>query len=163
MWINFSADAPFAIKIYVGGINAVSGEPMTETPATMLRRLTLLSKDKTVQDYVVPPKQLWLDGIASSDGSVRQFVAMPFGSGYSVEAQITGQDVLGGLQFHVIPSNWIPPPPPYEFPLSVAVEPGSAADYTMAQLYIKQLDGKSHNLRFSAIINNDSCSNAHDL
>lgn len=39
---------------------------------------------------------------------IRQFVAMPLGSGYSVEAQVTGQDQAGGLQFHVTPST--PPP-----------------------------------------------------
>lgn len=113
MWIKFQAEAPFAVKIFVGGINAVSGEPSTETPATLLRRLTLLSDHKSVQDYVVPPKQLWLDGIASNDGKVRQFVAMPFGTGHTVEAQISGKDVLGGLQFHVIPSVREPSPGPF--------------------------------------------------
>lgn len=39
---------------------------------------------------------------------IRQFVAMPLVSGYSVEAQVTGQDQVGGLQFHVTPST--PPP-----------------------------------------------------
>lgn len=143
MWINFQAEAPFAIKIFVGGINAVSGEPLTETPATLLRRLTLLSKEKSVQDYVVPPKQLWLDGIASGDGKVRQFVAMPFGTGYTVEAQITGQDVLGGLQFHVIPSNWTPPPPRPEPPVSVEIEKGSTADFVVPKLFINTLTGKT--------------------
>lgn len=33
---------------------------------------------------------------------------MPLGSAYSVEAQVTGQDQVGGLQFHVTPST--PPP-----------------------------------------------------
>ena len=102
--------------------------------------MTLLSKDKSVQDYVVPPKQLWLDGIASSDGKVRQFVAMPFGTGYTVEAQITGQDVLGGLQFHVIPSK-----SPSERPPSIQIEKGSTADY-VCKLYIKTLTGKTGTL-----------------
>lgn len=35
---------------------------------------------------MVSPEQPWLDGIADGDGTVRQFVAMPLGSGYSVEA-----------------------------------------------------------------------------
>lgn len=50
------------------------------------------------------PKQLWLDGIATKQGFVRQFVATPLGSGYSIEAQITGQEVTGGMQFLVVPS-----------------------------------------------------------
>lgn len=105
MWIRFESSAPFAIKVYVGGVNAVSGEPARETETTMLRRLELLGQEKSVQDYVVVPEQLWLDGIASSDGSVRQFVAMSLGDGYTVEAQVTGEEVIGGLQFEIVSSE----------------------------------------------------------
>ncbi len=104
MWIRFESRSIFAIKIYVGGVNAISGEPAIENAATMLRRLDIQSKRGSVQDYVVTPDQLWLDGIASNDGCVRQFIAMPQGSGYSVEYQITGEDVVGGLEFEVTPS-----------------------------------------------------------
>ena len=147
MWVSFRARAPFAIKMFLGGINAVSGEPLTETSATLVRRLTLLSKDKSVQDYVVPPRQIWLDGIASSDGKVRQFVAMPFGTGYTVEAQVTGKDALGGLQFHVIPSNWTPPPPPPESPGSIEIENRDTAEYLVSRLFIKNLRGETTTLR----------------
>jgi hypothetical protein len=34
-----------------------------------------------------------------------QFVATPIGSGYSVEAQLTGRDSVAGLQFEVMPTN----------------------------------------------------------
>lgn len=61
-----------------------------------------------MQDYIITPDQLWLDGVASHDGRVRQFVAMPLGSGYSVEAQVTGEEVVGGLQFEV---TFAPRPP----------------------------------------------------
>lgn len=104
MWIRFKSRSIFAIKIHVGGVNAISGEPASENAATMLRRLKLHSKRESVQDYVVTPDQLWLDGIASNDGCVRQFVAMPQGSGYSVEYQVTGEDIVGGLEFEVTPS-----------------------------------------------------------
>ncbi|KAI4199039.1 MAG: hypothetical protein LQ350_004861 [Teloschistes chrysophthalmus] len=80
MWIRFDSDDQFAINISGGGVNAISGEPL---------------------DYVVTPKQLWLDGIASTGGRVRQFVAMPMGAGYRVEAQVTGEEVTGGLQFQI--------------------------------------------------------------
>ncbi|KAH7066018.1 integral membrane protein [Paraphoma chrysanthemicola] len=105
MWINFSCNhtQDYMIKIYVGNVNAISGEPAIETAATKLRRQQNKSAKKSFQDYVVVPGQLWLDGIANSDGTVRQFVAMPFGSGHSIEYQITGQDTAGGIQIEVTP------------------------------------------------------------
>lgn len=105
MWINFTSPSTFAVKIYVGGVNAVSGEPARETATSMRRRLERMKKNQNIQDYVVVPEQLWLDGIASSGGTVKQFVAMPLGSGYSVELQLTGAEVIGGLQIEVIPST----------------------------------------------------------
>lgn len=105
MWINFKATHPFSIKVYAGGVNAISGEPARETQVTMMRRLQLMQDKKNIQDYVVAPKQLWLDGIATGDGRVRQFVAMPLGKGYTVEAQSTGEEVIGGLQFEITPSK----------------------------------------------------------
>lgn len=32
-----------------------------------------------------------------------QFVAMPLGEGYNIEAQMTGEEVTGGLQFEITP------------------------------------------------------------
>ena len=103
MWISFASEKKYAIKIYVGAVNAVSGEPCVETAATTLRRRQRFAAKESIQDYVVTPDQRWLDGIATSAGQVRQFVAMPMGSGYSVEAQVTGQEVAGGLQFEITP------------------------------------------------------------
>ncbi len=70
MWINFSSNAKFAIKIYVGDVDVVSGEPKNETGATRLRRLTQLANKSSIQDYVVTPQQLWIDGIATQEGMV---------------------------------------------------------------------------------------------
>ena len=105
MWINFHSAKhhPYSIKIYVGGVNAISGEPAEEGAATRLRRLEKTRTGRSLQDYIVVPGQLWLDGIANSDGTVRQFVAMPFGSGHSVETQITGKESAGGIQIEVTP------------------------------------------------------------
>lgn len=55
------------------------------------------------QDYIVLPKQQWLDGFCVEKGKVRQFVAMPMGEGYTVEEQITGEAIHGGLQIIVYP------------------------------------------------------------
>lgn len=131
MWIDFVARRPFAVQIYVGGVNAVSGELRTDEHAKTLRRLTKIANDESIQDYIVAPKQLWLDGIAGKQGYVRQFVAMPLGSGYSVEAQITDHDEAGGIQFMVVPSR--PPDTPFRGPR----QPGTMC------VFVKTLTGKT--------------------
>ena len=139
MWICFESKDKFAIKVHVGGVNAISGEPVIETPATRLRRLNLLANKKTVQDYVVTPDQLWLDGIASNEGQVRQFVAMPMGTGYTVEAQVTGEDVTGGLQFEITPAEKVPE----AFPRYLKIPTVPNAEYPAHELFIQTLTGKA--------------------
>ncbi len=151
MWINFTSKEPFAIKIYLGGVNAVSGESARETAETMLRRHKLANAGKSIQDYVVTPKQLWLDGIASADGTVRQFVAMPLGKGYSVEAQVTGEEAIGGMQFEVIPSNADPVRDRISYVMTKI--PAGAKMY---QIFVKTLTGKTIGLEvFSGNTTND--------
>ena len=91
LWINFHGSYPCAVKIAAGKINAVDGSGWTRTLS------------KTGQDYVVIPKQPWLDGFNVSEGYIRQFVAMPLGEGYTAEEQITGKAEHGGLQFVIYP------------------------------------------------------------
>jgi len=98
MWIAFrgagwwwSSRYPFAIKIAAGKINAVSGKPWKP------------ELDGSERDYIVLPEQPWLDGFCVAKDVIRQFVAMPLGSGYSVEEQITGKPEHGGLQIIVYP------------------------------------------------------------
>lgn len=88
MWLGFRAPfwKPRALKIGIGGIDAISGDPF---------RADALSKKP--QDYVVVPDQPWLDGINAGDGFIRQFVAVPLGEGLTVEAQLTGAESEGGL------------------------------------------------------------------
>ncbi|KAK5996409.1 Uba52-like protein [Cladobotryum mycophilum] len=87
---NFDSCKRYAIKILVGGINVVSSEPVIETAATALRRRDLpKSRKKMVGCIAVEP------------GKVRQFVSMPMGTGYSVEAQIMGDETTGGMQFEI--------------------------------------------------------------
>lgn len=81
---------PTIAKICVGRINAVSGKSYSEG----------LSRQQ--QDYVVIPNQKWLDGICSGIGLVKQFVAMPLGQGYTIEAQITDDERFGGFQIVVM-------------------------------------------------------------
>ena len=70
------------------------------------------------QDYVVVPEQPWLDGINSGDGTIRQFVAMPLGMGYTVEGQVTGEEKHGGIQLCVFepkPGRFVEPKPTIAF------------------------------------------------
>jgi hypothetical protein len=91
LWIYFRAGYPFAVKVAAGKINAVTGEAWFEG----------LQADP--QNYVVLPEQPWLDGFAVRRGIIRQFVAIPLGTGYSVEEQLTGTAEVGGLQLQVYP------------------------------------------------------------
>ena len=96
MWISFGShsgapDYPFAVKIATGKVCAVSGEDWTEH----------LNRDP--QDYVVLPRQPWIDGYCVEKGLVRQFIAMPLGEGYTVEEQITGAAEHGGIQIVAYP------------------------------------------------------------
>jgi hypothetical protein len=52
---------------------------------------------------MVSTDQPWLDGYCVEKGTIRQFVAMPIGSGYSAEEQITGDAQYGGIQIIVYP------------------------------------------------------------
>lgn len=91
LWLSFDVPdwRPSVVKIGIGGINAVSGRSMD----VRLRRRP--------QDYVVVPDQPWLDGIKAGRGFIRQFVAMPLGTGCTVEGQLTGEETQGGLELIV--------------------------------------------------------------
>ena len=99
LWINFESNEinghevpyPFALQIAAGKIDAVSGEAWGDQLAT------------SPQSYLVVPKQPWLDGFCVGKGVIRQFVAMPLGSGFTAEEQITGAAEHGGLQISVFP------------------------------------------------------------
>ena len=111
MWLSFGAPSnrPIALKVAAGKVNAVSGEPWSETLAPPTTKA-----GAPRQDYLVCPPQPWLDGFNSGEGKIRQFVAMPLGGGYTVEAQATGKEDVGGLQLLVVRTKptWKPPAPP---------------------------------------------------
>ena len=91
MWLSFSASYPMAIKVAAGKINAVTGDPWVN------------ELHAEPQDYLVVPDQPWLDGFCVAKGTIRQFVAMPLGEGYTAEEQLTGKDEHGGLQIIAYP------------------------------------------------------------
>ena len=91
-WVDgHETEYPFAVKVAAGKIDAVTGAPWSND----LRRRP--------QNYMVVPEQPWLDGFCVEKGVIRQFVAMPLGSGYSAEEQLTGAAEHGGLQILVHP------------------------------------------------------------
>ena len=99
LWLSFDGNYnksretsyPFAIKVGAGKIDAVTGESWTD------------ALHKKPQDYLVSPKQPWLDGYCVEKDSIRQFVAMPLGAGYSAEEQLSGEATHGGMQLIVYP------------------------------------------------------------
>ncbi len=93
VWLSFSSPSsyPFAVKVAAGMRNAVTGEAWDDG----------LSREP--QNYLAVPGQPWLDGFVVERGAIRQFVAMPLGTGYSVEEQLTGRAEHGGVQLQVFP------------------------------------------------------------
>lgn len=114
LWLSFHSRhwRPNAVKVAAGKINAVSGKPWDQklqppVPGRM--------GSEPLQDYLVCPPQPWLDGFNTGEGSIRQFVAMPLGMGYTVEGQVTGKEEHGGLQLIVYeprPGRFPEQPPP---------------------------------------------------
>lgn len=99
MWLNFDSSYiserqtayPFAVKVATGKICAVSGESWSN------------GLSSRPQNYLVVPRQPWLDGYCVEKGIIRQFVAMPLGTGYTAEEQLTGAADVGGLQIVAYP------------------------------------------------------------
>lgn len=93
MWMSFQSSVPCALKIISGSVNALTGEldhdPLESDP----------------QNYVVTPDQPWLDGFKVSKDTVRQFVAMPLGSGYTVSEQLARDAEAGGLVIEAFPTK----------------------------------------------------------
>jgi len=105
LWLGFyGADwKPNAVQIAVGRINVISGGTWDE------------KLQSHPQNYIVCPYQPWLDGINAGEGFIRQFVAMPLGLGYTVEAQKRNMEEFGGMQIRAYepkPGRFPNQPPP---------------------------------------------------
>ncbi|RPA78928.1 hypothetical protein BJ508DRAFT_151040 [Ascobolus immersus RN42] len=102
MWISFESHGDFAIKIFTGDVNVISGEVDGQDNET--NRMGKHGGDAG-QDYIVVPKQRWIDGFADGAGLVRQFVAVGLGDRHTVEGQKKDLDVdeRGGLRFEITP------------------------------------------------------------
>ncbi len=91
MWIAFSGRwwRPNAVKVAVGTVNAVTGEPWKEGLSCI------------PQDYIVVPEQPWLGGIAAGQGYIRQFVAAPVNAGHAAGQQTTNDEESGKIRITV--------------------------------------------------------------
>jgi hypothetical protein len=96
LWIRFEATIvpqqgsyPFAVKVSTGKRSAVTGRSWQDGLCE--------------GDYVIVPKQPWLDGYVVKEGEVAQFVAVPLGMGFSVEELLTEKAEFGGIQLEVFP------------------------------------------------------------
>lgn len=85
--------ADFAIKVLSGSVNAISGQTSNKD-----------LKDMVSQDHIIAPRQTRLDGFFTGLGVVKQFVAMPIGTNYTTESQITDDEFLGGIQLVIAPA-----------------------------------------------------------
>jgi len=99
LWLRFHASRipdhgqyQFAIKVSAGKRSAVTGKDW--------------QSGLNEKDYLIIPKQPWLDGYVVSSGIIRQFVAAPLGAGVTVEEQLTGKAEFGGIQIEVFPMKW---------------------------------------------------------
>ncbi|MEO6876706.1 MAG: hypothetical protein ABI222_17990 [Opitutaceae bacterium] len=91
VWLNFFADYPMALRVGMGGVCAVSGEPWGGTLKA------------TPQNYLVLGHQPWLDGLHARPEVVRQFVARPQGRGLMSAHALSGEERWGGLQLQAFP------------------------------------------------------------
>ncbi|WP_373500591.1 hypothetical protein [Desulfococcus sp.] len=112
LWIGFRGAAwhPSAVVVSAGGVNVLTGEIAGAASGSGGKIL-----DDGPQNYIVAPLQPWLDGFNTGDGTIRQFVAMPLGLGYTLEASLTGRERRGGIHitvFEARPGRFPDTPPP---------------------------------------------------
>jgi hypothetical protein len=88
---QYSNKNQFAIRVFAGSINAVSGTAAGTSSAA------------GQQDYLITPSQQILSGFCFEVNESKQFVAMPIGDGYTLEKQITGEELIGGIQLEIAP------------------------------------------------------------
>ncbi|RYO90803.1 hypothetical protein DL766_007246 [Monosporascus sp. MC13-8B] len=137
MWIELSSATPFMIKIYCGGVNAVSAERHSEDPSTKFRCLKLNMDKGNIQDYIVAPEQLWVDGIATESGIVRR-TRMTIAAGGKIKQTIAQARhelrVLETRSRSSSPSTALQPRLPHSYGPQPSPHPIDASTHTEANL-----------------------------
>lgn len=99
MWLSFrpaysvahQAFYPFAVKVRIGGLDAVRGKRWVE------------GMHQWPQDFLVLKDHCWLGGFQNGGKGVQQFVAMPLGSGYLPENANNSPNRFGCLEIVAYP------------------------------------------------------------
>ncbi|KAF8859247.1 hypothetical protein BDZ45DRAFT_782935 [Acephala macrosclerotiorum] len=91
--ITFDGPHDFALKIFAGGVNAVSGK--APSPDDTASRIKWYEGQDNLQDYVVTKLQERLEGIVSGCGKVIQLS--------SSSLEFSADDSMSSLQFEVMP------------------------------------------------------------
>lgn len=99
MWLSFrptyslvhQAFYPFAVKIRAGGLDALRGAKWIE------------GMHPWPQDYLVITDHSWLGGFHTGGKGIKQFVAMPLGSGYLPDDGISSPNRFGRLELVAYP------------------------------------------------------------
>lgn len=101
MWLSFQPAYsvahdvfyPFAVKVGIGGMDAVTGERWS------------IGIHQWPQNFLVITDQSWLGGYRSPNGDVLQFSAMPLGSGYKPITSDSEAEMAGHIEIVVYPMN----------------------------------------------------------
>lgn len=99
MWLSFEpaysiahrAFYPFAVKIRAGGLDAIRGNRWTE------------GIHRWPQDFLAITDHCWLGGLHTGSRGIRQFVAMPLGSGYLPDDGVGSPNRFGRLELVAYP------------------------------------------------------------
>jgi len=115
MWIRLQGSAEFLVKIEAGGINVVTGGHAFEVPAEgMQGTIPNAASSRThqagnSQDYILSPKQEWVNGTHHGPRELRQFVVRPFDSDQSTHVQLVAHELCSHLKFSISPTSEYPP------------------------------------------------------
>ena len=103
MWIGLRSKLMYAIRIYVDGVNIVTGTKKDPTKFPRIGKHMFQGQSTYVQDYVMAPGQKWIDGAFVEPGKFRQFVATPIKPQTPVVVP-TGTEVVGmeRIEFEII-------------------------------------------------------------
>lgn len=109
MYVKFTSKVPFAIKIFAGGVNTITGKANHETISEMPDlSLGCNHYGRPKQDYAVAPNQPWIHSLIKAKVTTHQFLAHRVGSQAGYVAQVGHTDAVVCMQFEITPRKNIP-------------------------------------------------------